>query len=113
MGRTLKKGDTGDDVGRLQVDLLRILGVHQVHFAKPNRYFGPKTEAAVRTLQKKLRLYEDPSGVAGPQVQRALEYQVITVCGSIGLKCHMCGDQLEKLDGSPRKSQISSARGQA
>jgi Putative peptidoglycan binding domain len=96
MGRTLKKGDTGDDVGRLQVDLLRMLGVRQVHFAKPNRYFGPKTEAAVRMLQQKLQLRKDPPGVAGPEVQRALEYHVIDICeGSIGLKCHLCGDRLE------------------
>lgn len=60
MPRTLRRGDTGEDVKKLQ----RLLGV------TADGIFGPATEAHVRRLQQTKRLAAD--GVVGPQTWAAL-----------------------------------------
>lgn len=58
---TLRRGDTGDAVQRLQT----LLGVQG-----PN-IFGPRTEAAVREFQRKHDLV--PDGIVGPTTWKVLE----------------------------------------
>jgi len=100
MGRTLKRGiPDGDDVRQLQVDLRRMLPSHHVQVTR-HGHFGPETENAVRLLQHKLNLHKDPPGVAGPEVQRALEYRVIEISGSIGRKLHLLDSELKRPTGS-------------
>ncbi|WP_416139079.1 N-acetylmuramidase domain-containing protein [Halomonas sp. HK25] len=62
----LRYGTTGPAVERLQRDLNR----HR-HDLEPDGVFGPATEAAVRTFQRKSDLVID--GLAGPKTQRALQ----------------------------------------
>lgn len=63
--RTLKKGDTGSDVGALQV-ILKDRGYMPLT-AKIDSMFGPITENAVKALQKAKMLVVD--GIFGPKTQ--------------------------------------------
>lgn len=63
--KTLRKGDKGDDVVALQ-HLLNVEG----YKVSIDGDFGPKTEAAVKMLQKACHLEED--GICGPKTWAAL-----------------------------------------
>lgn len=64
--RTLRRGDTGDDVTQLQKLL-----INQGYSLTPDGVFGPKTEAAVRDFQRSVGLTVD--GVVGQNTWQALE----------------------------------------
>ena len=59
--RTMRRGDTGQDV----MDLQRALGV------ETNGIFGPKTEAAVREFQRTHNMV--PDGIVGPKSWAAID----------------------------------------
>ena len=61
---TVRQGDTGPDVSRLQ-ELLKSLGVYQ---GRADGSFGPKTRAYVMQFQQAEGLTAD--GVAGPKTWR-------------------------------------------
>lgn len=61
--RTLREGDRGDDVKRLQSALVTVA---------VDGIFGPKTKAAVREFQAKKWLVVD--GIVGPQTWKALGF---------------------------------------
>lgn len=69
VGRSLKKGDVGEDVRKLQVRLVA-LG-YDVGKKGPDGKFGTATDAAVRAFQKKNKL--DPiDGKVGPYTREKL-----------------------------------------
>lgn len=65
--RTLRRGDTGEDVARLQWALVDAAYIIE---GAGNGVFGPRTEAAVRQLQADAGLKVD--GIVGAQTRRAL-----------------------------------------
>jgi peptidoglycan hydrolase-like protein with peptidoglycan-binding domain len=67
--RTLKKGDFGLDVSVLQY----LLTKRGLYHGALDGYLGPRTAAALRRYQKRMRLLSD--GVAGPRTRAALVLQ--------------------------------------
>lgn len=65
--RTLKPGDTGQDVKRLQV----VLGQEGIAYLASTGYFGPATERAVKVFQQRNGIY--PAGKVGPQTFRFMK----------------------------------------
>lgn len=67
--RTVRKGDSGEDVRILQDDLLK-LGYDLGSYGADGK-FGAKTQTAVKAFQKKAGLTQD--GIAGPRTWQAIE----------------------------------------
>ncbi len=66
-GKILQRGDTGENVKRLQEDLNKLLNLHLV----VDGIFGPITEAAVKSFQTIHRLQVD--GIVGPATWNAID----------------------------------------
>lgn len=64
--RLLRRGDRGDDVKALQ----KALNAKGFDCGEADGIFGPKTEAAVKALQKAAHIAVD--GIVGPQTRKAL-----------------------------------------
>jgi peptidoglycan hydrolase-like protein with peptidoglycan-binding domain len=62
--RTLKPGDVGQDVKRLQVTM----GQEGIAYLASTGYYGPGTEKAVKVFQQRNGIY--PAGKVGPQTYR-------------------------------------------
>jgi hypothetical protein len=68
--RTLKSGDTGTDVKRLQI----VLGQEGVAYLAATGYYGNSTIAAVKVYQTRNGIY--PAGKVGPQTYRFMRAQL-------------------------------------
>lgn len=73
--RTLKRGTVGDDVKRLQTELLRIFPAYAKRITAnggPTTNFGPATEAVVREFQRRHGKGLVVDGIVGPKTRTAL-----------------------------------------
>lgn len=70
-GVVLERGSCGREVWSLQNALLRIALLDWDGFVTSPGVYGPRTEAAIRTLQ--LRYAANPTGIFGPRTQELLE----------------------------------------
>ncbi len=86
IGRSLKKGSSGDDVGRLQQFLARDSEIYRERLV--TGYYGGLTEAAVRRWQVKYNIVSSGSpdstgyGVVGPRTAAAIA--ILCTTGSYG-----------------------------
>jgi len=84
IGSTLRRGDRGEEVRRLQHNLNEALGDRFVPLVESG-IFDTETEAAVRKFQQlfKLRFID---GIVGRETRRALATRVLIISGDINYK---------------------------
>lgn len=76
-GRSMRLGDSGQDVRELQIALMK-KECYVRGFGSSDGSFGKSTEAAVKNFQKSNFLNSD--GIAGPETQKKLSSPFATTC---------------------------------
>jgi len=81
VGATLRRGDRGEEVRRLQHNLNEALQ-HRFGLLSEDGIFGGDTEQAVRIFQQLFRLHS-VDGIVGPETRTALATRVLCITGQI------------------------------